>query len=246
MITRGIDCTIARRLLVNYRIEPEVVAAHLPSPFRPQLVSGWAVGGVCFLELRDLRPAGAPVGFGLSSENVAHRFAVEWDDLDGKHVGVYVPRRDTSSRLASWSGGRLFPGVYRPAHFDPHDLGSSISIDVASRDGEVRLSVAAGAANALGGQLFERPEDAARFFREGALGYSPAANAEHFEGVRLVSNSWDVSPVSVRHMASSLFDNHLLFPRGTCTLDCGLVMRDLPVRWLAEPKLLPRGTVAAA
>jgi hypothetical protein len=246
MITRGIDCTISRRLLVNYRIEPEVVAAQLPSPFRPQLVSGWAVGGVCFLELRDVRPAGAPAGFGVSSENVAHRFAVEWDDVDGKHVGVYVPRRDTSSRLASWSGGRLFPGVYRPARFDAHDLASSISIVVTSRDGEVRLSVAARGADALEGELFKCAGDAARFFREGALGYSPAGNAEHFEGVRLVSNSWDVSPVSVEHIASSLFDNHLLFPSGTCTLDCGLVMRDLPVRWLAEPKLRLRRTVAAA
>ena len=246
MITKGISCTIERRLLVNYRIEPEVVAAQLPSPFRPQLVSGWAVGGVCFLRLRDVRPAGAPAGFGLTSENVAHRFAVEWDDIDGSHVGVYVPRRDTGSRLASWSGGRLFPGVYRPARFHANDLGSSLSIDVTSRDGEVWLSVSALGADALGGQLFTRTDDAARFFREGALGYSPAGNGEYFEGVRLMSKCWEVSPVSIRHMVSSLFDNHRLFPRGTCTLDSGLVMRDLPVRWRAQRKLRPRGTVAVA
>ena len=246
MITKGIDCTIERRLLVNYRIEPEVVAAQLPSPFRPQRVSGWAVGGVCFLRLRDVRPAGAPAGFGLTSENVAHRFAVEWDDVDGRHVGVYVPRRDTGSRLASWSGGRLFPGVYHPARFDSHDLGSSLSVDVTSNDGEVRLSVSAQGADTLGGQLFKRAEDAAQFFREGALGYSPAGNTDYFEGVCLVSNCWDVSPVSVQHMASSLFDDHRLFPSGTCTLDSGLVIRDLPVRWLAQRNLLRKGTVAVA
>jgi hypothetical protein len=55
MLTREVDCTIARRLLVNYRVDPEVVAAQLPAPFRPQTVSGWAVGGVCFIALRHLR-----------------------------------------------------------------------------------------------------------------------------------------------------------------------------------------------
>jgi hypothetical protein len=117
---------------------------------------------------------------------------------------------------------------------------------VNSNDGEVRLSVSAQGADALGGQLFKRTEDAAQFFQEGALGYSPAGNADYFEGVRLVSNCWDVSPVSVQHMDSSLFDNHSLFPSGTCTLDSGLVMRNLPVRWLAQRKLFPRGTVAVA
>jgi Uncharacterized conserved protein (COG2071) len=246
MITRGINCTIERRLLVNYRIEPDVLATHLPSPFRPQVVSGWGVGGVCFLRLRGVRPAGAPAGLGLTSENVAHRFAVEWDDVHGRRVGVYVPRRDTGSRLASWSGGRLFPGLYHPARFGSHDLGSSLSIDVTSNDGEVRLSVSAQAAASLGGQLFKSIEDAAHFFREGALGYSPAGNADYFEGVRLVSSCWDVSPVSVQHMASSLFDNDRLFPGGTCTLDSALVMRNLPVRWLAQPRLLPKSTVAVA
>jgi hypothetical protein len=101
-------------------------------------------------------------------------------------------------------------------------------------------------ADALEGQLFKRPEDAAQFFREGALGYSPAANADRFEGVRLVSKCWDVSPVSVRHMASSLFDDNRLFPNGSCTLDSGLVMRDLPVRWLAQRNPLRKGTVAVA
>jgi Uncharacterized conserved protein (COG2071) len=246
MITKAIDCTIERRLLVNYRLEPEVVAEQLPFPFRPQLVSGWAVGGVCFLRLRDVRPGGAPAGFGLTSENVAHRFAVEWDDVDGAHVGVYVPRRDTGSRLASWSGGRLFPGVYHPARFDSRDRGSSLDIDVTSRDGEVRLSVSTKDTHALGGQLFNSAEHASQFFRDGALGYSPAGGGDYFEGVRLMSSSWDVAPLSVEYMASSLFDNQCLFPKGTCTFDSALVMRDLPVRWLAQRKLVPRSTVVVA
>lgn len=31
-----VDCAIAWRLLVNYRIDPDVMAAQLPEPFRPR------------------------------------------------------------------------------------------------------------------------------------------------------------------------------------------------------------------
>ena len=60
VITRNIDCIIERRLLVSYRIDPELVDALLPPPFRPQLVNGHAVGGVCFIRMRALRPVPLP------------------------------------------------------------------------------------------------------------------------------------------------------------------------------------------
>ena len=36
---------IDRRILVNYRVDPDVIAALLPPPFRPQLFGGFAVDG---------------------------------------------------------------------------------------------------------------------------------------------------------------------------------------------------------
>src|SRR5271155_3843938 len=99
MLTDAVACTIERRLLVNYRIDPELVARQLPEPLRPQLVSGWAVGGVCFIRLAGLRPNHFPSAVGIKTENVAHRFAVEWDDETRTQVGVFIPRRDTNSRV---------------------------------------------------------------------------------------------------------------------------------------------------
>lgn len=240
----AIDCTIERRLLVNYRIEPDFVASQLPPPFRPQLVGGWAVGGVCFLRLRNLRPAGLPARTGFSSENVAHRFAVEWDGEEGRHAGVYVPRRDTASRLASWSGGYVFPGRYHPAHFDVSERGTDLRIDVTSRDRAVRLSVVARESEVLEGNLFGSLHEATEFFRRGALGYSPAGTSSGLDGARLLSERWDATPVSVMEMRSSLFDNVSLFPPGSCTLDSGLLMRDLPVRWATEARRLQGSSVA--
>jgi hypothetical protein len=236
MITNAVESTIERRLLVNYRIEPDRVAALLPRPFRPQLVSGWAVGGVCFIRLGALRLAHMPSALGVTTENVAHRFAVEWDGDEGPRVGVYVPRRDTNSRLTSLAGGRLFPGHHWLATFDVHEQGPELRIAVASRDSVVGLAVQAREASHLGGSLFGSIDDAVDFFRRGSVGYSPTerSGAGRLDGVRLVSDRWDARPVTVEHMASSVFEDETQFPPGTCILDSGMVMRDLPVEWLAQ------------
>ena len=132
MLTTTIESTIERRLLVNYRIEPEVVARQLPEPFRPLVVSGWAIGGVCFIRLGRIRPARVPAAFGMTTENAAHRFAVEWEDDDGRYLGVYVPRRDTNSRITSRVGGSIFPGDYRLARFDVTEDATGLEIGRAS------------------------------------------------------------------------------------------------------------------
>jgi hypothetical protein len=243
MIARTLECTIERRLLVNYRIEPEVVAPLLPPPFRPQLVSGQAVGGVCFIRLGRFRPGHLPRVPGLTTENAAHRFAVEWGDPGQPRTGVYVPRRDTSSRITSAAGGTVFPGRYQLARFEVSEPGGEVHVDVTSRDGGTQLTVIAAPAGALASELFGTLDDAADFFRRGALGFSPAQRTGCLDGVRLHSASWAAEPMMVRHMRSSLFDDITIFPPGTCSLDCALVMRDLPARW-ASGQPLPRAARA--
>ena len=108
---------IDRRILVNFRADPSVLARLLPSPFRPKLVDGVGMAGVCLIHLKDIRPKFLPPLFGISSENAAHRIAVEWEQSGEPREGVFIPRRDTSSRLNTLLGGRLFPGVHHHATF---------------------------------------------------------------------------------------------------------------------------------
>jgi hypothetical protein len=231
VLTDTVDCTIERRLLINYRIDPDVVMQHLPAPFRPQLVSGWAVGGVCLIRLGDLRPSYVPAAFGMTTENVAHRFAVEWDDDKGTQAGVYVPRRDTNSRITSLAGGRIFPGDHRLARFQIDESESEIRIGVESRDGALKLSVAARESSSLGGELFASLDEAIDFFRRGSLGYSANGRSDCLVGVRLQSQRWDARAVTVDYVSSSVFDDTEGFPAGSCVLDSGLVMRGLPAQW---------------
>jgi hypothetical protein len=51
--------------------------------------------------LKRVRPRFLPPWLGMSSENAAHRAAVQWDDKGEVREAVYVRRRDTSSRLNS-------------------------------------------------------------------------------------------------------------------------------------------------
>lgn len=157
--------TIERRLLVNFRVAPEVLARVVPPPFRPQVVAGWGVAGICLIRLSAIRPRWLPGPFGIRSENAAHRIAVEWDHGGERRVGVYIPRRDTSSRLNSCAGGRLFPGVHHHAEFTVAEGDGRYAVALRSEDGETRLSVSGRAADRLPeGSIFGSLAEASAFF----------------------------------------------------------------------------------
>src|SRR5437773_1738381 len=113
-----IDGIIRRRILVNFRVDPEVIQKQLPSRFKPKLHNGKAIGGICLIRLENIRPKFLPAAFGISSENAAHRIAVTWTDESGsQREGVFIPRRDTGSWLNHFLGGRIFPGEHNLAEF---------------------------------------------------------------------------------------------------------------------------------
>jgi Uncharacterized conserved protein (COG2071) len=117
---------IKHRLLVNFRADPEIIQRVIPRPFRPKLHRGCSIVGVCLIRLEHIRPVGLPGLIGISSENAAHRIAVEWTDGGGQErEGVYVPRRDTGSFINHIAGWRVFPGEHHSARFDVRDIGEA-------------------------------------------------------------------------------------------------------------------------
>ena len=82
---------IDRPVLVNFRVDPDVLSRICPSPFRPQTVNGFGVAGICLIRLKHIRPRILPSFLGISSENAAHRIAVEWDSNGVTKTGVYIP-----------------------------------------------------------------------------------------------------------------------------------------------------------
>src|SRR5260370_22544735 len=110
MYIPSLEGTIDRRLLVNYRVEPAYLQRLLPGPFRPKLIHGMGIAGICLIRLKQMRPRGLPAPLGFSSENAAHRIAVGGEEHGEYREDVYMPRRSTSSQSNTLFGGRLFPG----------------------------------------------------------------------------------------------------------------------------------------
>ncbi|MFD9354559.1 DUF2071 domain-containing protein [Streptomyces sp. NPDC060031] len=232
MIGPKIASVIERRLLVNYRVDPEVAARQLPAGMRPQLVGGWAVAGICLLRLGDTRPRWAPAGTGVRSENAAHRISVEWDGPDGVEAGVWIPRRDSGSRLNVLAGGRLFPGAHGSAVFDVRESQQEIGVGYETKDASTRVRVVARVTDELrGSRLFGDLAEASAFFRQGARGYSPGRAEGRFDGMQLHTDAWRVEATEVTRAESSFFEDPERFPPGTVHFDCALLMRDVPVEW---------------
>jgi hypothetical protein len=228
----GLRGRIERRLLVNYRVDPDAVTRMLPEPFRPQLVGDAAVAGICLIRLGEMRPRPLPRWMGLQSENAAHRIAVVWDTPTGIESGVYIPRRDSNSRVNIALGGRAYPGEHQRAEFEVHETDQDVRVAFAARDGSVQVDVSVRLADQLtGSHLFTDLDEASAFFEAGSIGYSATRRPNRFDGLGLRTNAWRVEPTIVNYAHSSFFENTAIFPAGTTELDNALIMRHVPVQW---------------
>lgn len=228
-VIRGL---IDRRILVNYRVQPDVLARLLPAPFRPKLVNGTGMAGVCLIRLKHVRPKFLPAFLGLSSENAAHRIAVEWDKNGETKEGVFVPRRDTSSRINTLLGGRLFPGMQSHASFQVQEHDDQFKVELTSDDQHTHLLVEGDAAKELPAtSVFGSLVEASGFFERGSLGYSVTAKPGLFDGLELCSFNWHVRPLDVKNVESSYFENRELFPPGSVDFDCALLMQGIDHEW---------------
>lgn len=215
---------IERRLLVNFRLDPDVTARILPEGTRPLLRRGHAVGGICLIRLAGARRSGGPLPgladlagrFGLRTELAVHRIATVWQGPDGPEQGVYIPRRDTDSRISTLTAGLFLPGEHHLARFEVEESPERLRIGFRSADGTAHAQVQALVADRLrGSALFADLDEAAAFVREAPDGY--AARGEEFS----------IRPATLLHVASSYFEDPDRFPEGTAIADSALVLRDV-------------------
>lgn len=238
---------IDRRILVNYRVDPERIQAILPPPFRPKLVGGWAIAGICLIRLKRIRPAFLPLPWGIGSENAAHRIAVEWGRAGQTQQGVYIPRRDTNSWLNSLAGGRIFPGLHHHAKFTVQESATEFSLVMQSDDDQTKIQVQGTIASSVPeDSVFGSVSEASEFFEAGSLGYSPTNQPNRLEGLRLSCRNWSVEPLQVSKVASSFFEDQSRFPPGSVEFDCALLMRDIRHAWHAQAPLCCDVEAAAA
>lgn len=238
---------IRRRLLVNFRVDAEVMGRYLPPPFRPKLHRGHAIAGICLIRLEQIRPGWLPGFCGISSENAAHRIAVVWGETSGEtREGVFIPRRHTGSWLNHFAGGRVFPGEHHLSEFDVTDDGSRVTMDIRSRDGGMALQLRAHESDALpASSCFESLAESSAFFEGGGVGYSVTRDGCRLDGVRLQTESWRVHPLAVERVESTFFADESVFPAGSVCFDHALIMRDTRHQWHGVPDMFTEGVATS-
>lgn len=193
---------------------------------------------MCLIRLEDIKPQGLPCIPGISSENAAHRIAVEWEDEHGqRREGVFIERRDSDSWLNQLAGGRVFPGRHGAAHFDVDDDGRRIGFRMQG-EGTLRIHIDGEQADALPStSVFPDLGSASTFFEGGSLGYSRTDDPSRLDGMQLVTDTWTVAAFALDRLEASFFEDPARFPRGSVEIDHALVMRDIGHRWVSQPDL---------
>lgn len=227
-----IQGVIRRRILANFRIDPQIMQQQLPSRFRPKLHDGFAVAGICLIRLEHIRPKLVPEIIGLNSENAAHRVAVLWDEDGITREGVFISRRDTSSQLNHLLGGRVFPGEHHQALFKVTESDSEITLSMESADAAVKVEIEGLIADKLPStSIFSSIAEASSFFEGGSLGYSVTSEPGRLDGLRLDTKQWHVEPLLVTKVFSSYFSDEERFPKANIAFDHALIMRDVAHEW---------------
>lgn len=226
---------IDRRILINYQVDKDALESYLPKPFKPKLVNGKGIAGICLIRLKQVRPKGLPKQIGISSENGAHRIAVEWLEDGELKEGVFIPRRDTSSKLNSMAGGTIFPGIHNLAEFTVKEANGNYEISFVSQD-QTSLSIKAKETDEWNDKsVFENLDSASKFFENGSIGYSP--DKKSFEGLELKTYSWQVSLLEVENVQSSFFENRSIFPENSIKFDNALLMKNIEHEWIGLEKI---------
>lgn len=238
MLLDTIHGTIDRRVLLNWRIDPDVLQRVLPRGFRPKLFAGHGIGGVCMIRFAQLRPRHVPGWLGLGSENAAHRIAVEWEQDGQPREGVFIPRRDTNSTFNRAVGGRVFPGIFSRARFEISESAHAVALRIVRPDGTTEVAFAGRLASTLpADSVFPTLEAAAGFFSLGATGYSATRSPGRYHGMELHSLNWSIAPLVVDQAQSAFFGATHRFPPGSATPDCALLMRGIEHEWHSRPDL---------
>ena len=208
-------------MLLNYRADAEIVQRLLPAPLEVDKQHGHAIVGICLIRLENsLRPQGVPSVLGVSTENMAHRVAIQYPANGGLRPGVFIWRRETDQRLIQMLGGRHFPGVHHPADFQIVETHNRLAMDVISDDGQSDVHFSAYASEEWqptpGFNSFNEVSD---FFRKGDCGFLVLAlRGDELEGLQLKTLKWNMVPMQVESHALACFIPTL---QRSLEFDCG-------------------------
>lgn len=240
----ALEGVIARRVLINFRADPQVVRALVPAPLEVVTHEGAAVVGVCLIRLAQLRPKGLAGFVGIASDSMAHRVAVRRPTPEGPRDEVFVWQRHSDNALLTLLGGRPLPGVHHRARFHSVEDGSILRVEAFTADSRSDVSVSARRVREwIPSPLFPTLEAARAFFARGDRGVLHSAG--RLDAVPLGALEWSPSPLAVSRVRVAFFEDRQRFPSGSIAFDGAVLMDAVPHGW-HDLSLVPELTATEA
>ncbi len=226
-MSQGEVAGIIRRCIhINYRIVPELVQPLLPPNLTLRLHGGFAMAGICVLQLEKVRAKGRMEFLGSSHNASAHRIAVSFKDAQGQpQQGLHVFLRHCNSSPGMVGGGWIFKEQPKPAEFKYDGVGGTVFSEMKSKDGSTHFRIAGTPSAEISRQSgFADIGEAASFFMPGKT-----------DGT--FRPPWKYESIEIKALATSVFSGTPQFPEHSTFLDSALMALDTEHVWSSEGDL---------
>ena len=221
--TRFRDCH-----LVNFAIEPSVLARALPSPLVPDIYAdrGWL--SVVIAQMSGMRPAGIPQPLGVTYNQVVYRAVVRHGDARG----VHFLRSDSDSCLMSALGNAMSFFAFHHADIEMQRDSDLQSVEVRTRDHTADIQARFRPSTELPPtSVFPDLATAKRQLVELFDAYHPRPGRPVTDQISIRRSDWELRLVEDEIARYQLMDDSAMFPAGSAVLDSVFAVKDLMYRW---------------
>ena len=209
--------------LVQFSLDPEEVAPHLPSRLALRTVGGRAMVSLVNVRLRGMRPSFAPPLLTFSYRHVAFRLLVDDRELDPARAahGIFFLRSFTDRAILARAGNLLTHYRLHPAEVQSGETGLTV------REKGKYLSYGKGEARSPG--IFGSWDEARAVLQSLDRAYAVDPR-ERIWRTRILRPDWPLEPLPVASFATDFF--------ATARLECAFrVPEVIPYRWLAPARV---------
>ena len=228
----ALEGVMENRMFINYRADPHVVKRILPHPFVPSIIKGYAIIGICLIDLRELGSRWIfPKSLGLASKNTAHRFLVKIQGDDKGCDRFYISRRDCSSFLSTFIGNRMLANIHHQSEITIDESKGRYKIHTKnSKDGDY-LNIDCEKNETLPeGSIFSDLQEVSNILEKISIGHSFREDGT-LNTLGLEIDNWEIIPLRVHNVQSCYFDDFSIFPKGSIELDHAVLMKNVKHRW---------------
>jgi uncharacterized protein DUF2071 len=225
--------TVFRRcLLVNFAVEPSLLAGALPPSIEPDVHKGRAFLSVVVGQMERMRPAGVPRALGITYNQIVYRAVVR---CSGER-GVHFLRSDADSRMMSAFGNLMsFFRFHRSLiAFRSHDGVLDLDVTTSSRiPGDIHATFTVGAPSSTlpGTSAFSTVEEAKHWLVELFVAFDRTPGSANIDLVRIRRGEWDVRVVEDLRGDYGFMTAGAPFTPETARLDSIFLVGDVPYYW---------------